>query len=179
MAQSRKPNLLRGTIIAAAVAIAGGGAGGLVYWNHLSEQRERHAFEKINMLGDEQNSVGQSYARTLSGIERLRTEFRKLVESNPEVPTNQLRALADETTLEVIKSQDLSSDVDTVVQYVADLDGCIAERRCDPRVATGHQSPLAALRNWEQWYRPYLDLRRDSAPDRESAFYRYLSRAPA
>jgi hypothetical protein len=179
MAQPRRNGLVRGTIIAAAIAIAGGGAGGVVYWDDLTVQRERHALDKIGMLGDEHNSIGQSYARTLSGIEELRTEFRKLVDSNPEVPTGQLRALADEATLKVITSQGLSSDVDLVVDYVADLDACIAEGSCDSRVATGHQSPLAALRNWEQWYRPYLEARRDNAADRESAFYRYLHRAPA
>lgn len=179
MTQPRRTGFVRGTIIAVTIAVAGGGVGGLVYWNKLTEQRERHALDKIGVLGDEHNAIGQSYARTLSGIESLRTEFRKLVNSNPEVPTGQLRVLADETTLEVVKSRGLESDVDLVVDYVADLDVCIAEKRCDPRVATGLHSPLAALRNWEQWYRPYLEARQDSAPGRKSAFYRYLHRAPA
>jgi hypothetical protein len=179
MTQSRSKGLIRGVIIAATIAIAAGGVSGLVYWSKLTEQRERHALDKIGMLGDAHNAIGQSYARTLSGIESMRTEFRKLVESNPEVPTVKLRALADEKTLAVVKSEGLEGDVELVVDYVADLDSCIADGHCDPRVATGHQSPLAALRNWEQWYRPYLETRGDSAPDSESAFYRYLRRAPA
>lgn len=176
MAEAKKRNSLVSVIIGAAAIAA---IGGLVYWFHVMQQRERQAFEKIEVLRDEHSSVGQSYVRTLQGIESLRVEFRKLVDDNPRVPTGQLQALADEATTEVIESEGLSQDVDLVVNYVADLDSCIAAGNCDPKVATGHESPLAALRNWEQWYRPYLERRQNSTPELASRFYSYLRRAPA
>jgi hypothetical protein len=166
-------------MLALALVIVVGSAGGLFYWGKAAEERERQALEKIGLLSDQQNSIGRSYARTLSGIESLRAEFRMLVDSHPDVPTGQLRALADETTLKVIRSQGLAGDVDLVVDYVADLDACIAAGNCDPKVATGNDSPLAALRNWEQWYRPYLEASHNVGAERETAFYRYLGRRPA
>lgn len=163
--------------VAAVIAIIGGGA--IVYKSYVSELRERATLDKIEALGDEQNGVGRSYARTLSGIETLRREFRALVDKNPDLPSAELQALAGQTTLRVIADEGLSSDVDHVVSYVAELDSCIAKGDCDPRVATGQESPLAALRNWEQWYRPYLEWHGNGARDAAQGFYRYLHRAPA
>lgn len=163
--------------VAAVIAIIGGGA--IVYKGYVSSLRERSTLDKIEALGDAQQGIGRSYARTLSGIEALRREFRALVDKNPDMPSAELQALADRATLRVIESEGLAGDVDRVVRYVAELDSCIARGACDPKVATGQESPQAALRNWEQWYRPYLEWHGNGARDAAQGFYRYLHRAPA
>lgn len=161
--------------------LAAGGAGYL-YWQNLLAQREARAVEEIRAFSDPDHPVGRSYARTLLGIEALRAQFRVLLAQNPQAPPSRLGRLRDEATLSIITANGLGGDLDQVIAYAAQLETCIADQECDAAIATGHQSPLTALKNWEQWYRPYVEQKRNDKPEVATDFYGYVGRqlaAPA
>lgn len=176
MAERTKTGVI--ALIVVLVLAGAAGVGYLIYQAQIA-QREAAALDKIRVFANERSAVGRSYARSLEGIEALRAQFRNLLVQNSQLPPSRLAALRDETTLAVIEANGLGGDLDAVLTYVAELEACIASRRCDAVIATGHQSPLTALRHWEQWYRPYVDRRRAEAPDVASGFYGYVGRPEA